>query len=467
MLIESGGCAPGSAAFPADSSAPAVLHLFVIHGDGAPPPALDRFSRDFAGDARVCEVDAAPAARARRTIEGMAADLVAAIGRIQPNGPYRLAGWRGGGVLAYEAALQMLGRGNEVGLIAMLGSGTEAPVAEPLDAALKDYHAQIFPLPLRRFALRGGGRWAELPSGAGQDGVAEDMLADAVAPACPPRLPGSRRHACLVELQRAPRAHPSLFCIPGAGASSICFMDFVSAIGDARMVYGLEPRGLDGVDVPHSSVEAAAAAYLKELLPAAPPTGFHLLGHSYGGLVALEMAIMLERMGRAPATVAIVDAPEILDGPPVEHDEAEILRKLLIVYGQRAGRPLAVDGERLAALRGAALREALRAAMAEAGLLPRGVREDMLKGPLNVFARAARSNYRPNAGYRGALRFALVDDPALDADANRQAKLRRIASWRRVATEADFWDGPGDHMSALRPPHVATLADWWSAGVLQ
>ncbi|HEX8362093.1 MAG TPA: amino acid adenylation domain-containing protein, partial [Longimicrobium sp.] len=55
-----------------------------------------------------------------RTIEGLAARLVRMIREVQPEGPYRLAGWSMGGLLAYEAATQLLAEDEEVELVAMM-----------------------------------------------------------------------------------------------------------------------------------------------------------------------------------------------------------------------------------------------------------------------------------------------------------------------------------------------------------
>ncbi len=51
-----------------------------------------------------------------------AAYLVTLIKSVQPQGPYRLAGWSFGGVLAYEIALQLLERGDAVAFLGLLDS---------------------------------------------------------------------------------------------------------------------------------------------------------------------------------------------------------------------------------------------------------------------------------------------------------------------------------------------------------
>ncbi|WP_293128195.1 non-ribosomal peptide synthetase [Microcoleus sp. bin38.metabat.b11b12b14.051] len=60
-------------------------------------------------------------------IEDMAADYIAALRTVQPQGPYFLGGWSFGGLVAFEMAQQLLAAGEEVALLAVLD--TLAPVA--------------------------------------------------------------------------------------------------------------------------------------------------------------------------------------------------------------------------------------------------------------------------------------------------------------------------------------------------
>ncbi|MBX8474317.1 amino acid adenylation domain-containing protein, partial [Pseudomonas cichorii] len=57
-----------------------------------------------------------------RTMEGLAARLVGLIRGVQAHGPYRLAGWSFGGVLAYEVATQLLGMDEKVDFLGLLDS---------------------------------------------------------------------------------------------------------------------------------------------------------------------------------------------------------------------------------------------------------------------------------------------------------------------------------------------------------
>jgi thioesterase domain-containing protein len=55
-----------------------------------------------------------------RTVPDMAARLVRMIQSVQPAGPYRIAGWSFGGLLAYEVAAQLIGRNQAVEFLGLI-----------------------------------------------------------------------------------------------------------------------------------------------------------------------------------------------------------------------------------------------------------------------------------------------------------------------------------------------------------
>jgi thioesterase domain-containing protein len=67
------------------------------------------------------------APRLHETFEEMASDYLVEVRRAQPSGPYFLGGFSGGGITAYEMALQLLEAGEEVALLAMLDTGLPRP----------------------------------------------------------------------------------------------------------------------------------------------------------------------------------------------------------------------------------------------------------------------------------------------------------------------------------------------------
>jgi thioesterase domain-containing protein len=72
-------------------------------------------------------------------------------------------------------------------------------------------------------------------------------------------------------------------------------------------VYGLQARGLNGLDEPFDNMEEIAAYYVREILEQNPHGPFNLAGYSFGGIVAFEMAKQLKASGREVNMLAIFD----------------------------------------------------------------------------------------------------------------------------------------------------------------
>jgi amino acid adenylation domain-containing protein len=69
-------------------------------------------------------------------LEEMAASYVDAVKTAQPHGPYHLGGWSFGGFVAFEMAQQLVRRGDEVGLLAILDAAKSERLGRADDAEL-------------------------------------------------------------------------------------------------------------------------------------------------------------------------------------------------------------------------------------------------------------------------------------------------------------------------------------------
>jgi amino acid adenylation domain-containing protein len=106
------------------------LPLFLVHGFGGEVLGFEPLLRRLHPDQPVYGLQAAGPhypAGSPLAIESMAASYVDAICRVQPGGRFLLGAYSSGGPVAYEIALQLLDRGHEVALLAIIDGG--APVA--------------------------------------------------------------------------------------------------------------------------------------------------------------------------------------------------------------------------------------------------------------------------------------------------------------------------------------------------
>ncbi|MFF8288759.1 amino acid adenylation domain-containing protein [Streptomyces sp. NPDC016309] len=99
-----------------------------------------------------------------------------------------------------------------------------------------------------------------------------------------------------------------LFCVHAAAGFSWSYAGLTTPLGAGRPVYGLQARGLDGTEAMPTSLREMAADYLDHVRSVQPTGPYHLLGWSFGGVVAHEMAVQLEESGESVRTLAILDA---------------------------------------------------------------------------------------------------------------------------------------------------------------
>ncbi|MFG3009587.1 amino acid adenylation domain-containing protein [Streptomyces cinerochromogenes] len=99
-----------------------------------------------------------------------------------------------------------------------------------------------------------------------------------------------------------------LFCVHPAAGFSWCYAGLTSPLGADRPVYGLQARGLNGPEALPASLREMAADYLDHVRSVQPTGPYHLLGWSFGGVVAHEMAVQLEESGESVQTLALLDA---------------------------------------------------------------------------------------------------------------------------------------------------------------
>ncbi|WP_057658927.1 non-ribosomal peptide synthetase [Pseudoxanthomonas dokdonensis] len=111
----------------------------------------------------------------------------------------------------------------------------------------------------------------------------------------------------LVVLRQGDDSRPPLFLFHAVGGNVLNYLPLLQALPPTQTVYGVQSCGLDGSREPLRSIDAMAWTYGQELLQAWPHGPFLLGGGSMGGVLALEVARMLQRHGRQVALLAMLD----------------------------------------------------------------------------------------------------------------------------------------------------------------
>ncbi|WP_248750467.1 non-ribosomal peptide synthase/polyketide synthase [Pseudomonas sp. MWU15-20650] len=510
-----------------------------------------------------------------QTMECLAARHIDLMRTVQPHGPYRLAGWSFGGVLAYEIAAQLIGMDEEVSFLGLLDthvprlvdqgkarwSSAHAHSLHLLEQCRAfcqaqvpvDRHALVTLAQLEReaeqldfnsllqrcrdagllqpqlAALSRDGLWAyldrEVAHGHAQahyslfplnipvhlftaeqrtddaSRSSETLGWDQVVPAALLQridVPGDHQsmmqaphiaalgqaigtalgalpaatnqalHQPVLTIQSGQAGRAPIFCIPGAGDSVTGFIGLTDAFGPDWPIHGLQPRGLDAKTVPHSRVESAAQAYRVALEQQCPVGPVHLLGHSFGGWVAFEVALRLQALGREVLSLTLVDS-EAPGGTGVAgkpYTATGVLLRLIETMQLAAGKPFGIDPQAFASLDETAQLAALHGAMVRVGMLSARSTPDVMYGPARTFGAALRTVYQPRSRFNGPIRLVLADDPTLDAQGNQREQAGMIEGWSRYTDHLETWYGPGNHFTLLKAPYVYSLASWWHDGLV-
>ncbi|MFD9800127.1 amino acid adenylation domain-containing protein [Streptomyces sp. NPDC059071] len=105
---------------------------------------------------------------------------------------------------------------------------------------------------------------------------------------------------------RAGGTKAPLFCVHPAAGVSWVYSGLLRHLDPDRPVHGLQARGLSGATAP-SSVSEIAEDYVRQIRAVQPEGPYHLLGWSFGGVVAQAMAVALQAAGQEVALLALLD----------------------------------------------------------------------------------------------------------------------------------------------------------------
>lgn len=106
---------------------------------------------------------------------------------------------------------------------------------------------------------------------------------------------------------RAAGAKPPLFLIHGVDGSLEPFQDLVRHLEPDQPVYGVLSQALLGERFALTRIEELAAYYIQAILALEPRGPYDLLGFSFGGLVAFEMAQQLHARGEQSGMLGMLD----------------------------------------------------------------------------------------------------------------------------------------------------------------
>lgn len=122
----------------------------------------------------------------------------------------------------------------------------------------------------------------------------------------------SRVYSPLVTLRKGHGALP-FFCVHAVGGTAFRYKALADRLPADIPVFGLQASGLEDGEPLAASVQAMALQYRDAIRAVQPRGPYRLLGWSFGGLVAYELAHQLTRDNETVSLLALLDTPVPLD----------------------------------------------------------------------------------------------------------------------------------------------------------
>jgi amino acid adenylation domain-containing protein len=250
---------------------------------------------------------------------------------------------------------------------------------------------------------------------------------------------------CIVPIQMGCSAAP-LFCIHILGKGLGYFRPLARYLGSQWTLYGTAASMSDDPEAPHPrDIRALATYYLRAVQALQPQGPYHLIGFSFGGLVAFEMAQQLRAHGHSVGLLGLLDTncPGKATWASTRQRALQHLSNLrrfgpkyvAIKIGWHAGSLWRELELALGRLRGSG------------PTVPKEADDELLQQQLRHEHKRVNRNYRMRV-YPGKVTF-------FSAAHSTGPKV----GWTRYAGEGlTRYDIPGDHLDILREPNVRILA---------
>ncbi|NET66088.1 MAG: amino acid adenylation domain-containing protein [Moorea sp. SIO1G6] len=245
-----------------------------------------------------------------------------------------------------------------------------------------------------------------------------------------------------------------LFCIHPVGGNVLCYAELARHLAQDYPVYGLQSLGLDGQQQPLTSVEEMASHYIEAIKPIHSQGPLHLIGWSFGGVIAYEMAQQLQAKNEPVALLTLIDsyAPTLIRKPS-EIDQAMIVNLLAQDLGGLYGQELDISHETLRQLEASQQVLHLFEQAKQQGIFPSDLEIEQMRSLWEVFQAnlAANSYYQPQA-YPGSVLL-------LNASQTSPAGLEDPThGWGSlVLGDIQTHTITGDHFTIMKAPQVEGL----------
>jgi amino acid adenylation domain-containing protein len=256
-------------------------------------------------------------------------------------------------------------------------------------------------------------------------------------------------------------ARRPMFFVPGAGGNVLPFYNLSIALPDDQPFYSFQAQGSTGEFSPLKTVEEMASLYVAEMQMVDPTGPYIIGGYSFGGQVAFEMALQLERKGFEVSQLIILDS----ERPNRDLDRTtrpEITYELLfpaIIFNLQEFYPMKVDFS-ISEIENKPKEEQLDILIEKLKGAGYEFSKMQLRGFINVFSKNLTISYTPEPAASIAapiLIFKTMPDQESSAVVE---KIEDHTGWNKFTSHGiTSYRIGGSHTSFLKVPIVKNLAE--------
>ena len=276
----------------------------------------------------------------------------------------------------------------------------------------------------------------------------------------------------LVSVQPRGTRRP-FFCVHAHGGGAIAYYELAQHLPPEQPFYGLQAQGLDGQQEPHTTISEMAAHYIEVMREKQPEGPYLIGGHSFGGLVAFEMAHQLQAQGHEIGLLAIIDttAPVAGNTPtdeaflPQEEDETIFLVEICQLVERILHTPLGITVELLQQFPVEKRQDVVLERLKQVNFIAPDAGQELVRGLLRIHQTSSQATWsyiHQTRVYEGSLKL-FLSESIIASDfraAPRPLQDDVTLGWRElIRGDIAIATVPGDHISMLTLPHVPVLAE--------
>lgn len=262
-------------------------------------------------------------------------------------------------------------------------------------------------------------------------------------------------HIPLISLKQGSKfSNGSIFCFPGAGDSVTSFISLANAMVFDLPVYGFQPRGLVAGQEFYTSIESMAEEYSK-MIPSKPKSNHvFLVGHSFGGYVAMRVAQKLRERGFSIGTLILLDVTAPL-GPHSDKSREQNLLGLIETIELGCEQKFNITLDSLSRLDSEAQLELIHLKMKEVGLISKLSNYKSIRRMVDLFLANCDMEFYPEMPYVGDSLLIC----ATDSNESVPKRHQNFLTWRSFLPNLNYTETAGNHITLLNAKNVPVLVE--------